>query len=93
MPRKKRAPRRQPWWQRRKVRRRLITLASLVVAVGLFGVVAVYFGSRSNQEATTQNVSGPAPAFTLPTLGGGEFVSADHLGQDALLLYFNEGVG
>ena len=93
MARKKQRPGRQPWWQRRKVRRRLMIFASLVVAVGLFGVVAVYFGSRSNDEATTQNVSGPAPAFTLPTLGGGDFVSADHLGQRALLLYFNEGVG
>ena len=93
MDRKKQRPRRQPWWQRKKVRRRLMIFASLVVAVGLFGVVAVYFGSRSDHEATTQNVSGPAPAFTLPTLGGGEFVSADHVGKQALLLYFNEGVG
>ena len=55
-------------------------------------MVAVYFGGRGNHE-TEQNVSGPAPAFTLPTLGGGEFVSADHVGKQALLLYFNEGVG
>ena len=93
MAHKKQRPGRQPWWQRRKVRRQLMVLAAVVVAVGLFGAVAVYFGSRSEEEATTQNVSGPAPAFTLPTLGGGEFVSADHLGQQALLLYFNEGVG
>ena len=93
MARKKQRPRRPPWWQRKKVRRRLTVFASLVVAVGLFGVVAVYFGSRSNHEATTQNVSGPAPAFTLPTIAGDEFVSADHLGKHALLLYFNEGVG
>ena len=88
MTRKNQRPRRQPWWRRRKVRRQL-----LVVAVGLFGLVAVYFGGRGDHEAQQQNVSGPAPAFTLPTLGGGEFVSADHLGQHALLLYFNEGLG
>lgn len=93
MARKKRAPRGQPWWQRRKVRRRLIFLASVVAAAGLFGLLAVFLGGRSGHEAQQQNVSGPAPAFTLPTLGGGEFVSADHLGQHALLLYFNEGVG
>jgi hypothetical protein len=55
-------------------------------------LVAVYFGGRSGQE-TEQNVSGPAPAFALPTVTGDEFVSADHVGQHALLLYFNEGVG
>jgi len=92
MARKKLRPRRQPWWQRKKVRRRLLVLASLVVAVGLFGLVAVYFGGRGNHE-TEQNVSGAAPAFTLPTVAGDEFVSADHVGQHALLLYFNEGVG
>ena len=92
MARKKHRPRRQPWWQRKKVRRRLLVLASLVAAVGRFGLVAVYFGGRGNRE-TTQNVSGAAPAFTLPTTTGGEFVSADHVGQHALLLYFNEGVG
>ena len=75
------------------MRRRLIVLASLVAAVGLFGLLAVYLGGRGDHEAQQQNVSGPAPVFTLPTLGGGEFVSADHLGQEALLLYFNEGVG
>ena len=93
MARKKGASRRQPWWQRRRVRRRLTVLASLVAVVGLFGLLAVYVGGRGDHEAQQQNVSGPAPAFTLPTLGGGEFVSADHLGQHALLLYFNEGVG
>ena len=92
MARKKLRPRRQPWWQRKKVRRRLLVLASLVVAVGLFGLVAVYFGGRGNDE-TEQNVAGAAPAFTLPTVAGDEFVSADHVGQHALLLYFNEGVG
>jgi len=94
MARKKHGPRRQPWWQRRKVRRQLIVLASLVVAVGLFSLLAVYFGGRGNdQETTQQNVSGPAPSFTLPTIAGDEFASANHLGQHALLLYFNEGVG
>ena len=92
MARKKRAPRRQPWWQRRKARRRLIFLASVVAAVGLFGLLAVFLGGRGQNE-TVRNVSGPAPAFTLPTVAGGEFVSADHLGQGALLLYFNEGLG
>jgi len=93
MARKKHGPRRQPWWQRRKVRRQLIVLASLVVAVGLFSLLAVYFGGRGDQRETAQNVSGPAPAFTLPTIAGDEFTSADQLGQHALLLYFNEGVG
>ena len=92
MTRKNQRPRRQPWWRRRKVRRQLLVVASLALAVGLFGLVAVYFGGRGNQE-TEQNVSGPAPAFTLPTIAGDEFVSADHVGQRALLLYFNEGLG
>jgi len=70
-----------------------MVFAAVVVAVGLFGLVAVYFGGRGNQRETAQNVSGPAPAFTLPTIAGDEFTSADHLGQHALLLYFNEGVG
>ena len=89
---KKHRPGRQPWWQRKKVRRQLLVVASLAMAVGLFGVVAVYFGGRGNNE-TEQNVSGTAPAFTLPTVAGDEFASADHLGQHALLLYFNEGLG
>ena len=93
MARKKHKPRRQPWWQRRKVRRQLIVLASLVVAVGLFSLLAVYFGGRGNHQEAAQNVSGEAPPFTLPTVGGDEFVFADHLGEHALLLYFNEGVG
>ncbi len=93
MARKKRAPQPQPWWRRRRVRRRLIFLASVVAAVGLFGLLAIYLGGRGSHEAQQQNVSGPAPAFTLPTVAGGEFVSADHIGQHALLLYFNEGVG
>ena len=93
MPRKKRVQRRQPWWRRRNVRRRVIVLASLVAVVGLFGLLAVYLGGRGGHETQQQNVSGPAPAFTLPTVGGDEFVSADHLGQHALLLYFNEGLG
>ena len=94
MARKKQRPRRQPWWLRRKVRRQLTVLAAVVVAVALLGWVAVYFGGRGNdQETTQQNVFGPASAFTLPTIAGDEFVSADHLGQHALLLYFNEGVG
>ena len=93
MARKKHRPGRQPWWQRRKIRRQLMALAAVVAAVGLFGLLAVYLGGRGGHEAQEQNVSGPAPAFTLPTLGGGEFVSADHVGKQALLLYFNEGVG
>jgi hypothetical protein len=93
MARKKDRPRRQPWWQRRKVRRQLMVLAALVWALALFGLAAVYFGGRGNHHETAQNVSGPAPAFSLPTTAGDEFVSADHLGQHALLLYFNEGVG
>jgi hypothetical protein len=68
-------------------------LAAVVWALALFGWVAVYFGGRGNHHETAQNVSGSAPAFTLPTIAGDEFVSADHLGQHALLLYFNEGVG
>ena len=93
MARKKHRSRRQPWWRRKKVRRQLMVLASLAVGIALFGLVAVYFGGRSDHHEPAQNVSGPAPAFTLPTTAGGEFVSADHLGQHALLLYFNEGVG
>ena len=91
MTRRKRKSR-PPWWRRKKLRRQLLVVASLALAVGLFGLVAVYFGGRGNQE-TEQNVSGPAPAFTLPTITGDEFASADHLGEHALLLYFNEGVG
>jgi len=94
MARKKQRPRRQPWWRRRKVHRQLVVLAVVVVGVAVLGWVAVYFGGRGNdQEATPQNVSGQAPSFTLPTIAGDEFASAGHLGQHALLLYFNEGVG
>ena len=92
MARKKHRPPRQPWWRRKKLRRQLLVVASLALAVGLFGLVAVYFGGRGNHE-TEQNVAGAAPAFTLPTVTGDAFVSSDHLGQHALLLYFNEGVG
>ena len=93
MARKKHKPRRQPWWQRKRVRQQLTVLASLTLAVGLLGLATVYLQGRGNQHEAAQNVSGPAPAFALPTITGDEFVSADHLGKHALLLYFNEGVG
>ena len=80
-----------PWWRQRKWQRRFVVLAAVAAAVGVFLVVAALIGGGGKEP--TQNVSGPAPPFSLPTTGGDQVSLADHAGQHALLLYFNEGVG
>ena len=91
MSRKKRRPAR-PWWRGRGVTRRLALAGSLVAAVTLVVWAWISFGG-GEAGTTSQELATQAPAFTLPTVAGDEFSLADHVGQPARPLYFNEGVG
>ena len=85
---------RRPWWRTRRFRRRLIGVTVTLVVIGLFGLLAVYLGGREQEaKPVGQQLSEPAPPFALPTVGQETFSSADHLGQHALLLFLNEGMG
>ena len=91
---RKKARQRRPWWRKRKFRRRLIAATVTLVAIGLFGLLAIYIGGLEPEvEPVGQPVNEPAPAFALPTVDEDVFSSADHVGQHALLLFFNEGMG
>lgn len=74
--------------------RRGATAAVLVTAAAII-VLVVLAAVRGGGEGggTRQELSEAAPPFTLPTVTGEEVASADHRGQHALLLYFNEGMG
>lgn len=56
--------------------------------VALAAVVVVAVGGRS----TSPEVAGAAPTFSLASTDGGKVSLADYSGE-AVLLYFNEGVG
>jgi len=83
----------RPWSRRRRLWRRLALIAAAAAAVAVIGLIGVYLGGREGAPESGQQVTGAAPEFTLPTIAGDEFSSRDHLGQHALLLYFNEGMG
>ncbi len=80
----------QPWWRKRRVQRRLAVVASLALAIGVIAWLVVRGGGDSGPK---QYLVEPAPPFTLPTVAGEEFSLTDHLGQHAMLLFFNEGIG
>ncbi len=80
----------RPWWRKPKTLRRL---AVLVLSLALIGGGAWYVLAAGSSSEPKQFLQEPAPAFTLPTIGGGSVAYADHLGQHNLLLYFNEGMG
>ncbi len=96
MSRKKRRTDRS-WWRKQGVVRRAAFSGSLVAAVVLVIWIFVPFGGsgEGGGGAMSDNpaTGAEAPAFTLPTAAGGEVSLTDHLGQNAVLLYFNEGVG
>ncbi len=92
MPRKKRRESR-PWWRKRGVVRRITITGSLAAAVALVVWIFASFGGGGEGNTTSQDLAKPAPSFTLPTVAGDEVSLADYLGQDVVLLYFNEGVG
>jgi len=88
----------QPWWRKRGIVRRAAIAGSLAAAVVLVVWVFVSFGgggegAMSDSMSDDPAMEGEAPSFTLPTVTGGDVSLADYLGQDVLLLYFNEGVG
>ncbi len=93
MSRKKRRESRS-WWRRRGVVRRAALAGSLAAAVVLVVWVFVSFGGGGG-DAMSEDLAmeGEAPSFTLPTVAGDEVSLDDYLGQDVLLLYFNEGLG
>ena len=91
---RKKGRQRRPWWRKRKLRRRLIGATVTLVVIGLFGLLAIYIGGLEPEvEPVGQSLNEPAPAFALPTVDEDVFSSADHVGQHALLLFFNEGMG
>ncbi|MDO8616672.1 MAG: hypothetical protein Q7T33_13210 [Dehalococcoidia bacterium] len=79
----------RPWWRKPRTLRRL---AILVFSLFLVGGGAWYV-LTAGAGPPPRFIQDPAPAFTLPTTGGGSVASADHLGKHPLLLYFNEGMG
>ena len=81
---------RQPWWQRRRVQRRLAAVASLALAIGTIAWLVARGGGDSGPK---QYFVEPASTFTLPTIAGDEVSLADHLGRHNALLYFSEGIG
>ena len=80
----------QPWWQRRRVQRRLAAVASLALAMGIIAWLVARGGADSGPK---QYFVEPASTFTLPTIAGDEVSLADHLGRHTALLYFSEGIG
>ena len=69
-------------------------LGIAVVFVAVAGMLVLL--SRSSapmQQATATSMSGPAPDFTLPTVGGGDVSLASYRGKENVLLFFNEGYG
>lgn len=80
----------QPWWRKRRVQRRLAVVTSLALVIGIIAWLVVRGGGDSGPKEFFVE---PASPFTLPTVAGEEFSLADHQGQHAVLLYFNEGMG
>ena len=90
----KKNKRTRPWWQIRRFWRRVAIGAAVVAVVAIFAAVAAFIGGRGGErEEIGQQLREAAPPFELPTIDGGTFSSADHLGQHALLLFINEGIG
>ena len=90
----KKNKRTRPWWRIRRFWRRVAIGAVMVAVVAIFASVAAFIGGRGGEEEEIgQQLREPAPPFALPAVGEGTFSSADHLGQHALLLFINEGMG
>lgn len=58
----------------------------------MVGVGVLLFGGLLGY-AVQQAVAAPAPAFSLPALGGGNVSLSQYAGKDHVLLYFNMGTG
>ena len=80
----------QPWWRKRRVRRRLAVVAALALVVGVFAWLVV---RGEGDSGPTEYLREPAPAFTLPTVADEQVSLADHVGRHNTLLYFSEGIG
>ena len=84
----------QPWWRSRRLLRRVTISTAIVAVIALFVWIGVLVGGRGEEgEAIGEPLTEAAPAFALSTVGGGTFSSGDHLGEHALLLFINEGMG
>ncbi len=79
-----------PWWRRRKPLRRLAIAAAAAAVIAGFAWLALKPGGDGGPKEYLRE---PAPPFTLPTIAGEQVSLAGHLGEHALLLYFNEGMG
>ena len=91
---RKKGRQRRRWWRSRRFWRRVVSATAALVVVGLLGFLVVYLGGgEPEREPVGEQLSEAAPPFALPTIDGDTFSSADHLGQHALLLFINEGLG
>jgi thiol-disulfide isomerase/thioredoxin len=74
-------------------RRRRVTvlIVSVILLVGLFGAIR-FSGSISTtipRAASTDQNFGPAPDFSVPLIGGGDFRLSKHLSQDGRPVFLN----
>lgn len=81
--------------RRRLKRGTLITYAGITIA---FVAVAAFLMAQSRNAAHSngggaQAMSGAAPDFTLPSVGGKKISLASYRGEKNVLLFFNEGYG
>ena len=87
-----------------KPRRRRLKWGTLVTYTGItiaFVAVAAFLVAQSRSAARSndhgqggaQAMSGAAPDFTLPAVGGKEISLASYRGEKNVLLFFNEGYG
>ncbi len=91
----RRQPHTAPKRQRRFSWGQLGTYAGVVLAfVAVAGMLVLLSRSSSPaQQAAGKAMTGPAPDFTLPTVGGGDVSLASFRGKENVLLFFNEGYG
>lgn len=80
---------------------RLIRLLLFLLLLGAVGLTACGGDDKddsngnqdSNNDASGLNVGDSAPAFSLPSVDGGEVSLSDYTGERPVLLYFHMAVG
>lgn len=83
--------------RQRRGRNYLSTMAMYTIAgilfVSIAGLLVLLSRGGANHSSDATPLSGSAPNFTLPAIGGGEISLASYRGEKNVLLFFNEGYG